>query len=110
MNPENEVFAYGVYKNSDQTEGRGPMVCVAMFSTEELAWKFTDGKRGIMGRLPSSGNWRGERYGDWQVYPHRIFRSIEESDNADSEIFEAKKALKSAQEKLDRLQSYRTAR
>lgn len=59
--------AYVVKKNADMTEGRGPMIPVAYFLYEDVAWGFADQHTGVMGRRPNSGTWRMEKYGDWEV-------------------------------------------
>jgi hypothetical protein len=46
------VTVYGVWKNSDMTEGRGPMVLDRLFITEERAWEYANGSLGVMGRKP----------------------------------------------------------
>lgn len=48
MTNKNEKYIYAAYKNADMTEGRGPMIPVAFFTTEKLAMDFCEGKRGIM--------------------------------------------------------------
>lgn len=62
-----------VYKNSDMTEGNGPMVVHSIWLSEKNANEFIDKQRGVMGRLPDIkwSEWP-ERYGyggDWQVKP-----------------------------------------
>lgn len=59
---------YMVQKCSDMTEGRGGMVDVIAFETEEDAWTYANSQLGIMGRVPSTGDWRTHTGGsDWDV-------------------------------------------
>ena len=73
------LTAFQVLKQADMTEGKGGMVPVITFLDEEDAWKYTNGKAGVMGCRPSSGSWRTERYGDWRVRSIQIFESLEEA-------------------------------
>lgn len=41
---------YGVYKNSDMVEGRGPFALVCLFSDWVTAREFARRQRGVMGR------------------------------------------------------------
>lgn len=60
---------YGVYRNLDMTEGRGPMVLEKLYLSEDLAWMYADTQKGIFGRVPPEGTWKGSAYGDWDVRP-----------------------------------------
>jgi len=55
---------YLVFRNSDMTEGRGPMVFDSAFIKKENANNYVDTKPGVMGRKVK---WSEERYGDWVV-------------------------------------------
>jgi hypothetical protein len=75
------ITVYVVKENADQTEGRGPMIVRAAFTVENDAWQWADKfGNGIMGRKPSSGSWRGERYGDVLVEPLVVAESFEEHE------------------------------
>lgn len=41
---------YGVYRNSDMTEGRGPMFLESLWTTETAAWEYANRQLGVMGR------------------------------------------------------------
>lgn len=43
---------YAVYKNSDMTEGRGPMVLDSLWWSEEDAWAYANKHLGVMGTKP----------------------------------------------------------
>lgn len=64
------VTGWQAYKNSDETEGRGPMVAYGpIFETEQEAWDFCKDHGGIMGRHPRNftwGDWAG--CSNWQEY------------------------------------------
>lgn len=64
---------YLTQRNSDMTEGRGPMVNDAAFADEQDAKDYIDKQTGIMGRSPQSGKWSTEKYGDWRVVPVKVF-------------------------------------
>jgi hypothetical protein len=55
---------YLTRRNSDMTEGRGPMVNDKCFINRELAAEHIDNKPGVMGR---AGKWSEQEHGDWQV-------------------------------------------
>lgn len=57
-------YVYLVYRNSDTTEGRGPMVLDSVWKTRNLAEDYMDTKPGIMGR---HARWSQDKYGDWTV-------------------------------------------
>ncbi len=54
---------YLVFKNSDLTEGRGPMVFHSAWKDKSEAIKFMDRQPGVMGRR---GVWSEQKYGDWE--------------------------------------------
>ena len=58
---------YLVKKNSDMTEGRGPMVVEAAYEDEEAAWAHANEHAGVMGRKPRGGDWRQCGISDWTV-------------------------------------------
>lgn len=62
-----------VYKNSDTTEGRGPMVLDCIFHYRADAAAYIDQKPGIMGR---KGKWSEEEYGDLQIKEMDVFESF----------------------------------
>ncbi|MGI9569271.1 MAG: hypothetical protein ACR2PH_05930 [Desulfobulbia bacterium] len=65
------VRVFAAMKNSDNTEGRGPMVVDELFTSKEDADKYIDQQLGLMGRKAEiCGNkkpWSQQEYGDWQV-------------------------------------------
>lgn len=73
---------YLVKKNSDTTEGRGPMVIDCAFTKENDAKTYIDDKPGVMGR---KAKWSEEKYGDWQVEPLVVFETIEERNKWDKD-------------------------
>ncbi len=78
---------YLTQRNSDTTEGRGPMVNDRAFTTRQLAAEYIDSKPGIMGRM---GKWSEDKYGDWKIL------EIEVIDHIPNESQEkAKKVLNS---------------
>ena len=70
------VFA--VRENSDMTEGRGPMVTVALIGSEDEAWKLADTRSGPMGSKPKSGTWRTEKFGDVTVEAMTVYKTAEQ--------------------------------
>lgn len=56
--------AYQAYRNSDMTEGRGPMVPDRIFLHKEHANAYIDKQPGVMGRRRK---WSTEKYGDWEI-------------------------------------------
>jgi len=62
--PKEKMKVYLVYKNSDMTEGRGPMIFDSVFLDKEKAENYIDGKLGVMG---CKAIWSKEKYGDWEV-------------------------------------------
>ncbi len=80
MNELNTIYL--VYVNADMTEGRGPMILAknsGFFINEDEAWQYADTLCGIMGRKPSSGSWRTERYRDIEV--RKFYRHNEKKIN-----------------------------
>lgn len=65
-----------VYKQSDTTEGRGPMVFHTAFTTEEVANAYIDDRPGVMGR---TAKWSKEKYGDWKVIPAHLNETLDEA-------------------------------
>lgn len=51
-------------RNSDMTEGRGPMVMDSVWLDKQKANDYIDKQQGIMGRKLK---WSEEDYGDWRV-------------------------------------------
>ncbi len=103
MKDRNKKYMYGVYKNADMTEGRGPMIPVAFFTTTELAMDFCESKRGIMGREAPSGNWAKEKYGDWEVRPILLCDSLEAVEEVAKRKKELRETIDKAQAELDSL-------
>ena len=66
---------YLTYRNSDLTEGRGPMVADACFSTRAVAASYIDALPGVMGRRQK---WSQEEYGDWEIREIEVHDSIAE--------------------------------
>jgi hypothetical protein len=74
------VSVFEVLRNSDMTEGRGPMVYVATFTTNELAWEYANSQGGVMGRS-NYGDWRTYSGGrDWDVKEKHVHSSMENFD------------------------------
>ena len=57
-----QVFA--TYRNSDMTEGRGPMVIDKVFAHRHHAEAYIDTKEGVMGRYQK---WSAQLHGDWEI-------------------------------------------
>lgn len=87
-----EVVVYTVYRNSDMTEGRGPMVLDCAFTKEKYANEYIDTKCGVMGR---KAKWSEEQYGDWEVRPITVldYSVVEEKYKKERIKFEALKKL-----------------
>lgn len=49
----NIKHVYAVYRNSDMTEGRGPMMLDSLWWTEDGAWEYANSRLGVMGRKPT---------------------------------------------------------
>lgn len=67
-----------VHKNSDTTEGRGPMVLDCIFLYKEDAAKYIDHQPGLMGR---KGKWSEEEYGDWTMKETEVYDSFVDMKN-----------------------------
>jgi len=52
------------YRNSDETEGRGPMILDLTFLHKHDAARYIDNQPGVMGRR---AKWSNEKYGDWTM-------------------------------------------
>lgn len=65
---------YQVLQNADSNEGRGPMVPIGFFESEDEAWEFADQHQGTMGYFPPGGTWRGVPYGDVRVTPVQVVK------------------------------------
>lgn len=87
---EFDILVYVVKQISDLTEGRGPMVSVKYFLNEDDAWNYADCNGGVMGRKPSSGSWRNEKYGDWQVEEVTVYASLQSAIAADDQAIKEK--------------------
>ena len=72
---------YEVLANSDTVEGRGPMVGIALFTNETIAWEYANSKKGIMGRS-NNGDWRTYSGGrDLDVRVRVLHSCLTEVDN-----------------------------
>lgn len=71
-----QAVVFEVLCQSDMTEGRGAMRHVIAFFCEDMAWEYCNRQTGVMGRRPSSGSWRTERYQDWTVRSLRIHHEL----------------------------------
>jgi hypothetical protein len=88
-------IAFATYKNSDMTEGRGPMVLDKVYVNEEDAQNYILQQLGVMGRKPEPGyGWT--RMGDWVVKPLYILESLEDGPELERRI-----AIKSGMAKLN---------
>lgn len=88
------LTVYATYRNSDMTEGKGPMVLDKVFTDESDAQAYVDLQPGVMGRRPSDG-WQNVKHGDWQVRPFQIMEHLD-----DGEEYERKQLIASANSKL----------
>ena len=73
------ITVFQTYRNSDTTEGRGPMIPDACFTTRKVAAEYIDNKPGIMGR---PGPWSNQDYGDWEIRPINVYETIETLNQA----------------------------
>ncbi len=69
---------YGTYKNSDEMDGRGPMILVTLIADHNEAVKYIEAQPDAWGR---QREWRGNRYGDWELREHPVFESVTEIDD-----------------------------
>lgn len=77
------ITVFATYRNSDMTEGRGPMVLDKVFSNEDDAYSYINKQDGVMGRRPSNfGQKSWDQMGDWTVRSIVIYASINEADEA----------------------------
>jgi hypothetical protein len=84
-----QKIVYGLYYNSDMTEGRGPMLLHSIWDNWAECVKFMDKQTGIMGR---KAKWSTQKYGDWRIEEHYIVSS--EADMTEKQNHEIKqKAL-----------------
>jgi len=60
------MIVYVVHRNSDTTEGKGPMVLDKIFQFLSDANNYVDDQPGVQGRR---AQWSKETYGDWTVTP-----------------------------------------
>jgi hypothetical protein len=63
------MIVYQTYKNSDMTEGSGPMIPDLTFLYRMDADAYIDTRPGIMGRR---AKWSTEKYSDWKVVPIEV--------------------------------------
>ena len=55
---------YQTYRNSDDIEGRSPMVPDLAFLHKKHAERYIDEQPGVMGR---KSKWSQSKYGDWEI-------------------------------------------
>lgn len=60
------------YRNSDEIEGRGPMVPDLAFLHKEDAERYIDEQPGVMGR---KAKWSQQKYGDWEIKAVKVHES-----------------------------------
>jgi len=103
----NKMIIFGVYKNSDMTEGRGPMVLDKLFANENDAIKYRESQLGVMGRplhLQDSGDWciKTLEVTDKVVEVEKVFRLDETGENPEwYNLYEAKNELEFITKFLD---------
>lgn len=97
------MIVYGVYRETDMTEGRGGKALDRIYLHKEDAWRYANEHRGIMGR-DSKGRhtdcpgWQCKicyKYeGDWTVREHQVLESYASLTEADKKMLrEARAAL-----------------
>lgn len=70
---------YGVYKNADMTEGKGPMVLDRVYQERYDAEDFLKLQSGVMGRRPAEGEtW--DEMGDWQIKPLDVLQTLNDGE------------------------------
>lgn len=67
---------YQTYRNSDTTEGRGPMVPDKAFMRKEHADAYIDEQPGVQGRRVK---WSTATYADWHVKEIEVLESAYDS-------------------------------
>lgn len=85
---------WATWRNSDMTEGKGPMVMDKIFMEQKDAHEYIDGQEGVFGRKPEHG-WQNSDMGDWQVKPLFIMEHLQ-----DGEDYEYQQAVQRAYSKL----------
>lgn len=70
------LIIYQTNRNSDTTEGRGPMVPDLAFTKRSLAETYIDGQPGVQGR---TGKWSQEKYGDWNISEVEVLDELPEN-------------------------------
>lgn len=92
------IIAWATYRNSDMTEGRGPMVLDKVFIDESDAHAYINQKKGVSDRHPAQfglTDWQSSGMGDWKVEPLHIFENL-----VDAEVKVINDNLESAYAKL----------
>lgn len=82
---------YCVFRNSDFTEGRGPMVLDSIWNNYEEAAKYIDNQPGIQGK---KAKWSQSLYGDWEIKKMPIFQHIEDKQAIDNALLKQKALAK----------------
>ena len=77
----NTIFA--VYRNSDMTEGRGPMIIDSLWSDLQEAKKYIDIQPGIQGRM---AKWSTMKHGDWYIEELKVYNTSDQKNKEDNEI------------------------
>lgn len=85
---------WATWRNSDMTEGKGPMVMDKVFMEEKDAHEYIDAQQGVFGRTAEHG-WQNSDMGDWSVKPLYIMEHLQ--DGAD---YERQQLLERAYSKL----------
>lgn len=89
------ITVFASYRNSDTTEGRGPMVVDKVFTKETDAYAYINGQTGVMGRSPSQFGQNGwAQMGDWTVKSIDVYESLDEASTAHTEALKAKALAK----------------
>lgn len=63
------MIIWQTYRNSDDIEGRGPMVPDLAFLHKKHAIDYIDAQPGIMNQ---EGKWSEQKYGDWKMKPVEV--------------------------------------
>jgi hypothetical protein len=67
-----------ISKNSDETEGRGPMKPIKYIKDRDEAIKYIEAQPDAWGR---EREWKGDRYGDFQLGTIPVFESLAEIED-----------------------------
>jgi len=72
------IKIYLAKRNSDMTEGRGPMVLDSAFTKKVDCDAYIDSKPGVFGR---KGPWSVEPFGDWETEEILVCENLDEHDD-----------------------------